>query len=409
MQALSSHKHEAALQIARNLVREAPGTADAQQLLGMCLGENGLRSEAQSAFERSLELAPDSGVVKKNFGLFLIKQGKLLREQGDFEDAVKSLRRAVRINPQQAAAWAELGLALRFSGNIEAALQAFQQAQALGINSPSLRDAINGTLYDAGEISRALSGARQLVTEFPGFASGYETLTNILWEIGGKLDADDDPLAVFRSAVQVQPGNRDLQLKFVRTLLSAKRADEAWGVLLAMRRREPDDPLLNWYAADTLEAVGQGSEASLLYSRIASHWGNHAAFLNSYTRHAFRMKQVDPAHHCAQRAVQVDPNNQEFWANLGTVWRLLNDPREHWLFDYEKLVGYMEVATPSGYADLSEFLIALREKLDAMHSTSGEPINQSVIGGSQTPGRLFGRDDDVLRAAQEVLQFTVEN
>lgn len=271
MQALSSHQPEAALQIARNLVREAPGTADAQQLLGMCLGENGLRREAQSAFERALELAPGSMVVKKNFGLFLIKQGKFLREQSDFENAVKSLRRAVRINPQHAAAWAELGLALRFSGNIEAALQAFQQAQALGINSPGLRDAINGTLQDTGEISRALSGARQLVTEFPDFSSGYETLTNILWENGRKLDSEEDPLAVFRSAVQAQPGHRDLQLKFVRTLLSAKRADEALGLLQAMRRREPDDPLLNWYAADALEALGQGSEASLLYSRIASH------------------------------------------------------------------------------------------------------------------------------------------
>lgn len=409
MQSLTTRKPEAALRIARELARLVPRAADAQQLLGMCLGENGLMNEAQAAFEYAMELAPNSMVVAENFALFLIKKGKSLRTKKEFWLAIKSLRRAVQLAPLQGSGWAELGLALRFSGDIEAALRAFQRARELGIDSPGLRDAINGTLQDAGHISEALAGARQLVVDFPAFSSGYETLSNILWENGRKLGSEEDPLEVFRAAAQVQSGNRELRLKFVRMLLSAKRGSEALEVLQPMRKREPRDPLLDWYAADAMESLGQSNEASVIFSRIAPHWNNHAAFLNSYTRHAFRMKQLDLAHSCAQRSIQVDPYNQEAWANLGIVWRLWGDEREYWLFDYENLVAYIEVATPPGYANLTEFLAVLRETLDTMHLASGEPVNQSVMGGSQTPGRLFGRSDPVLRAAQEALQLTVEN
>ena len=47
------------------------------------------------------------------------------------------------------------------------------------------------------------------------------------------------------------------------------------------------------------------------------------------------------------------------------------------------------------------------EPFEGMHRAAREPIDQSVRGGSQTPGRLFGRDDDTIRAAEGALRASV--
>ena len=43
-----------------------------------------------------------------------------------------------------------------------------------------------------------------------------------------------------------------------------------------------------------------------------------------------------------------------------------------------------------------------------MHGANHEPVNQSVRGGTQTAGRLFGRDAALIRTAEAALQQTVE-
>ncbi|WOX04786.1 putative 2OG-Fe(II) oxygenase [Microbulbifer pacificus] len=409
MQHLIAGKSQTALGMARDLASEQPGAADAHQLLGMCLGEQGFPAEASSAFERALSLLPGNRVVLKNFTAFLVKQGKLFRSRHQFDAATAFLQRAVKLMPDHRFAWAELGMALRLTGDIDGALSAFDKAVKLGGGTPALRNAINGTLQDAGQLETAVRGAQQLVNENPGYAGAQETLANILWENRQRLPREDDPFRLFRRAVKQQPENTELHISFVRMLLSAKYWDEALNVLLPLRLRQPDNPVLSWYFAEALENTGEVEAASRLFSSIASKWNNNAGFLNAYTRHAFRRKEIDLANECASRAVVVDPGNQEAWANLGIFWRLQNDAREYWLFDYENLIEYIQIAPPSGYASNEEFLTVLQKKLESMHQVSGEPINQSVRGGSQTPGRLFGRKDPVLNELWLALQSAVEN
>ncbi|WP_226663145.1 putative 2OG-Fe(II) oxygenase [Microbulbifer aggregans] len=408
MQLLMAGKLEAAFDIAHTLARELPGAADTQQLLGMCLGERGFPEEARFAFERALSLVPGNATVRKNFATFLIKQGKLFRSRQKFDASIDCLRRAVTIAPEPAFAWAELGMALRLGGDIEGALSAFEKAKLLGMDTLALRNAVNGTLQDAGRLDAALNGARKLVNEHPDFVAGQETLANILWENRRRLSPEEDPFDKFRLAVEQQPGNTGLHMRFARMLLSVNRAEEVLAVVYPLRRLEPDNPVLAWYFAEALEKTGEVDQASRLYAGIAPKWNRNTEFLNAYTRHAFRRKDIDLASDCASRAVELAPGNQESWANLGLIWRLQNDAREYWLFDYENLIGYTEILPPSVCSDCDGRFGALQKKLELMHSVSGEPVNQSVRGGSQTAGRLFGRNDPVLDELWLALKSAVD-
>lgn len=364
--------------------------------------------QVEAAFRRELAMRPHDAALKRNFGIFLGQRGQHLRAQGDLEGAAQALREAVALAPELANAWGNLGSVLRLLGRVDEALAAFRQSQRLGVAVPEIENAANGALEDLGRLHEALVGARALVAARPDFAPGHETLAHLLWKNGDALAPGEDPLQAFRTAVSAQPGNLPLQLALVRMLLAFKRPGDALHALQPLRRADPGNPLLDWFAADALESSGELEQASPLFEKAASKLGHLGDFLNAYARHAFRRKWFELAQRIAQHAVQLDACNQEAWSHLGTAWRLLDDPREHWLFDYENLVGCVVVEPPPGYADMQAFLAALAERLQQMHPSVREPINQSVRGGTQTPGRLFGRGDGVLDAAQPALQRATE-
>ncbi len=412
MQLLQSGARAQALGIAESLAAQAPGAADAWQLLGMCLGGNGRPSEALDAFDRALALAPGNRVVSRNYALFLAGYGRELRARERLLAAEPVLRRAVELAPDLAFAWVDLGAVLRLLGRVDGALEAYGKARQIlrqrGEDPVDVSDAINGTLADAGRAAEALAGARDLADRYPGHAPAQETLANLLWEHAPQLAPGEDPLDGFRAAARAQPDNRPLQLALARMLLSARRGEEALSLLHPLRRRDPDDPLLRWFAADALDLLDRPEEAASLYALAGRKLGALPEFLNAHARHAFRARRPDLASQCARRVIEVDPRNQEGWSHLATAWRLARDPREDWLCGYERLVGEVEVEPPPGFDGMAGFLQALAAQLELMHGAGREPVSQSVRGGTQTAGQLFGRDDPTIQAAANALHRAAE-
>ena len=403
-----------ALSIAETLVGQAPDAVDAWQLLALCLAESGQQGRAAAAFEHALSLCPGNTTVSRNYGVLLAKQGKAMRMQGQHAVAESLLRKALGLWSEQPSAWVDLGVVLRLQGQVDEALTSLRRAKEIldrrGINRPEIQDAINGVLVDAGRTADALAGARTLVASHPSHAPAYETLSNLLWEHGAKLAPGEDPLGELRAAASAQPDNRALQLVLARMLLEAKREDEALSLLNPLRHRDPGNVLLDWLAADALDALRQHDLAARLYAALArSELKESPEFLNARARHAFRSGDFDLAKYCAEAVIRIDPRNQEGWSHMGSVWRLLGDEREYWLCDYEGMVGYVEVTPPDGFGALGCFLQSLTNSLMAMHSSGREPVSQSVRGGTQTNGRLFGRDDSVIRSAEATLRSSVEN
>lgn len=455
-----------AVAAAQALARDASAAADAQQLLGMALAEAGDAPAADAAFRRALVLAPGNPVPALNFAGWLRRSGRprealaaleglpesaqvwiqrglaalklrepvrardafeqalrwqpasatawhglgnALREAGDLDGAEAAFRRGVALSPADGAGWFALGVVLRLNGRVDEALAALERARDTGREGPELQDAINGVLHDAGRVREALAGARRLVAAHPGYAEGHETLANLLWENGPALAPGEDPFAAFAAAAARAPDDVAMQLKLARTLLSARRIDDALAVIAATRRRRPGDAMLDWYSGEAHDLLGDRDAASRCFDAAHPALRDSPDFLNAHARHAFRAGRPEQAARCAARVVELDPRNPEGWAHLGVAWRLAGDPREHWLFDYDNLVGHVEVRPPPGFTGMDAFLDTLAGTLARMHLAERAPLVQSVRNGSQTAGRLFGRNDDTLRATEAVLRGAVED
>lgn len=455
-----------ALAAARMLMAQAPGAADAFQLLAICLAECGDDQQAEAAFRKALELAPQADAAGLNFCAWLVRRGRIEDARGvlasmpetaqvlvqrgrlalrvhdpgaareAFERAVRldpgsrqawlglggvlralglpeasegAFRRATDRWPDHAPAWAGLGGVLRSMGRIDEALACLETARQLGDARPELQDAINGVLQDAGRPAEALAGARTLLHAHPAHPEAHASLAHLLWEHGAELAPGEDPFAVFAAATRTHPGHRELHLRLAGMLTSAGRADDALSVLASLRATAGDDPVVRWFQADAWDRLGQHATAAPLYASASGTLGKESpSFLNAYARHAFRSGEPGLAERCARAALALAPTDQEAWSHLGTCWRLAGDPREDWLFGYDRLVGEIEVEPPPGFDGLHAFLARLSDCLSRMHRSGREPVNQSVRHGSQTPGRLFGRDDPALRALEATMRRAVE-
>ena len=184
----------------------------------------------------------------------------------------------------------------------------------------------------------------------------------------------------------------------VSLLLSAHRAGEA--LALMQDGPQPGTPLSDWQWAEVLGANGQHQQAHALYARVHDALGDSSGdFLNAYARHALTTGRIELAERCAASAVARDARNQEAWSHLGTAWRLLGDAREHWLCDYERLVGCVEVPAPAGFDGQQDFLSALGLVLNGLHTAGhdedverrGAHRSLAGCGGFCSPGAARSR------------------
>lgn len=392
---------ESALELLEGITAAVPSFAKAWSEFGITAMHAGQHLRAQSAFGRLVEL--QSGSAQAWHAL-----GNASHAVGDLEAAETAFRKAIDLEPGHPTAPINLGTVLRLSGRADEAVSCFERIRNGGDASPELSDALVGGLLDDGRRDQALQLARQVVHTHPEFVAARVTLANLLWEHGSAGAGDDAPFDVFRTALEHQPDHHDMRAAYIQFLLSARAADEALAQIQQLRARA-DDPMLGLLQANALEMLGRADQAGALYAQLHADWGHQVpAFLNAHARHLLTAGQWDAAAEIASQATLLEPGNQEAWANLATAWRLLEDPREHWLCDYDQLVGLVDIEVPEGFENMAAFLEALTENLNQRHQARREPIQQSLRGGSQTPGRLFGGSDPLLAATKAALVRGVE-
>lgn len=351
---------------------------------------------AKDAAQRALALQPNATQA-------LLALSSAQRELGELEAAEDSLRKALTLAPNNGAIWTALGVVLRVIGDAAEALECYAKARACGYQSFELIDAEASAWLDVGDAPKALAGARALTEAAPDYVPGHVLLAHTLWEYGG---GENDPLAPFARAVAAQPEHAALRAAFVNMLLEAKRPEEAIEHLLRIRAERDSAAHVAAHAA-ALEMMGDLSAASEVFEKSLPRVGTPQGMGVAYAQHLIRTGHADKAARYALMDAERDPEDQQAWSTLSVAWRLTDDAREHWLCDYENFVLAGEIEPPAGYSDLPAFIAALTETLTALHTAQHEPVNQSLRGGTQTSGGLFGRRDAVIEAARDALRACV--
>ena len=185
----------AAVSLLENAVEIEPEFANAYALLGLCYVHIGMRGwvrPARQAFEKSrrmaeeaVRLAPSS--PETNHALAFV-----LMSTGEAENAVIAARRAIDLNPNFAEAYAVLGHALTFCGDLEEGLAACQRAARCSPRDPRgswLYDAMGHAYFMLGDYEQAIKVSKKGLHQDPSLFGALVTLAGSYALLGREEDA----------------------------------------------------------------------------------------------------------------------------------------------------------------------------------------------------------------------------
>jgi len=271
---------EAAAEFQR-LLKTEPNSPLLYNLLGFCALQQGLREEAVIDFQKAVDLNPGFKPAHNNLGGIYLFQGQL-------QDAAREFLAVTRIDPRDGQAYFNLARAELATHQQKAGLQHLQKAHELSPGSAPITTALARLYLEEGQerLGRPLVG--QLAGSAPG--DGADEL-----ELG------------------------DLLLSYKMEAAAAEH----------LRRAQQTSPR----ARDTLYALAvdhfkrQDYQAALkLLDIVGASMQNSAAWHELVAENHYRLGEPTPAVVELQRAMELDPRNEDYVLELSEIFVTNNNP-----------------------------------------------------------------------------------
>jgi tetratricopeptide (TPR) repeat protein len=422
-----------------------PANPDLLNIAGTLRMNQGRLGEAVGLFSQAARAAPRQPIFAFNLGLTLSRLGQM-------EEAEIALRTTLRYKPDFVQALFELGALLHRTGRLGDAERAFHQVLSLTPGEAHAELALAAILVDAGRPGEAEIAARRglnAATEKRLKAQLYLQLAQTLrrqrkdteallaLETAEAIDAAlpglarhraealqnlnrfDEALAIFEKEIALAPSDPGLHLDYNALLYQLGRSEEflksydrgpesrelllgkayllarqmrhaqAHAIYAGLQARDPGDRLAAIGAAQLLTMMGRHTEALAQFESVLARHGNEAKLLSIAAEPALLSGDPQKAAWLCERGLAITPHSASCLAMLSIASRMTEDARDDSINRYDTLVRSFDLEPPAGFSDMASFNAELNASLDRLHPKSRELIDQSLRGGTQTPGHLF--------------------
>jgi protein O-GlcNAc transferase len=317
-----------ALPLLTEAVRLLPSSAEAHNALGEAYNNLNALGQARGEFEKAVELDPAAPHIRVNLGMVLAQTGELTRAAEHLDDALKrygnspdaalahylrakvhselseveqasaNLREAVRLRPDFAEAWSDLGQARKILQDDAGALAAFKRAVALSPNDPVALTRLGAEYLNQGQVKAAIAALDKAYRVEPNDQTTLNSLQTALRQDGqtarareikaklvevlrvrdvtsqNQLNAtriNNEGTALeksgdlrgaaekYRQAVALDPRHTELRLNFAVALLKLGKWKEGLAELQEALRRDPYDARLKAVWDDAIQQAPPGS------------------------------------------------------------------------------------------------------------------------------------------------------
>ena len=380
------------------LVAKHPELADAHLNRAVTAANAGKFDLALEASEAGLRRFPGHARLLSLKALALSNSGRANESIGVFEQAVAA-------EPGRALTRHNQGMALRTAHRFAEACDAFGAASKLGLRGGQFHANWAAAALGAGETGDAVKLYETALAEEPGHQESLKALTSIKFEFGDPANA----FGHFEQSLHDRQGSVEAWVDWIGELIANYRYEEAAEIgrrAVAAHRAVPG---LAFLAALAAGMSGDAAQALRDLDGLPDSLLQSDACLLGRAQLALRAGDPALAAKLAEEATRRNPVSQLGWALLGLAWRLLDDPHEQWLCDYERLVMVMDVPPPSGDSGPAQFAASVAVTLDSLHQGGAAPGNQSLRNGTQTRGHLFNRPEPEVQQLRAAVTLAARN
>ncbi len=305
-----------------NKVYELSGTGtETFNSLGVILASHGLYKESETAFRNALKLKPDDAYTWSNLG------NLLANSTDQFTPAEASLRKAIEISPELVEAWVNLGNLLRAGHRYKEAEKAYLRAIEIDPTSKHARYSMESFLTDPSsqvDQSRQKEDHAFLMKTRTHTSTDVKIFKYLLWLFGFRdyeiTLAEFGLIGVNRDSGWLRAGTYLIQL--------GKYEDAAWMLRKAVEIQPEDAQAwhhLGVLLANHLDRV-QEAEIALRKAIELGHesdaWNDLGVLL---TRDLGRYQEAEEAF---GQAIEIDANCAKAWSNLGILQAYHTDWQE---------------------------------------------------------------------------------
>ncbi len=448
--------------LCRELLVAQPQWFETLNYLAMLVRDRGDLDEAEALLRRAIEAAPREAAPHNNLG-------GLLRQKNDLAGCERAYRRAIALKSDYPEAYYNLGIVLDEQGRGEQALAAQRKATALKPNYAQAHVQIGAILHRSGENADALRALEAACAADPQFfdaqyyrgtvlgaLSRFEEAVVVL-QIAAKLRPDryeahyalgnafaaagreQAALAEYQKTIEIAPGFLAAHYDYNALAYSMGHDIRNPQSYSFARSRVGDTPDLLLAEAELRMRFNDGSTAEALLRRAQS--AGRADIVSALGRALALQGRFGEGAELFRKAIEAEPETVRYRQELGlallhdrkpadakqaliaaqriapfdqttlgyltTAYRELEDSAYETLVNIDAFVREFELPVPSGFANAAAFNAALTEELGRLHTRLAEPIDQTLRGGTQTAGSLFGRKTPVIEMLQESIRQAV--
>lgn len=377
-----------------DLVRRQPKILDAHLNRTIAASQAGLHDEAVTAAVAGLKHFPADARL-------LAAKAMALKNADRIGEALDVFALAVAADPARAMTRHNQAVTLRAACRFGEACEAYRQAERLGMAGAQFYANWAAAALEAEQVGHAEALYRKSLAADPALDEARKGLTRLKIEYGDGSGAFDH----YERAARDKPRDAGAWLDWANALIVNRRTADALAVATRALEHQPGNPDLEAVKVFVEGMLGDAGRAIDELETIAGRTPGSASIEGLITQLSFRAGRAQRAAEILERRVAQDPGHQLGWSMLGLAWRLLDDPREHWLCDYDRLVMVVDVPAPDGGKDPADYAREVAALLDPLHVTRSEPGDQSLRGGTQSSGSLFSRPDPGIQRFRQAVSM----
>lgn len=214
--ALGNNLEQGVAALSREMNLHPPREIEFYLSLGKAWQQTGKPKEAVAAFEKAVQLQPDSSLVLQSLA-------DALRASGDTTGSQDVLKHALHVAPLDPQNWYQSGILEAQLGQTGSALDKLTKALALDPDIPEGRFNLANLLLQTGQPEAAMASLQDALRIDPYDAAAYDLTGQILAREGKITEA----LYHFQKAVHLRPGYAPYLYDHALALVRAQQFDEA--------------------------------------------------------------------------------------------------------------------------------------------------------------------------------------
>jgi tetratricopeptide (TPR) repeat protein len=295
-------------QQAREVLRVHPNLEPAERILGAAY-------RLQGQPHKSLALLEPLAKKKANSADLLHELGLCLGAAGRGDDAVASLRKAVRLNPKHAGAWRTLGDQLNAAGDEEASQKAYEKHLQASTRHPELVDAANHLRKN--ELGKAERLIRDVLKKDPVDVIAIRMLAEIGINVGQLEDAQN----LLERCLELAPDFHLARHAYANLLMRRNDLERSLSEIETLLKSEPKNPAYLIVKGAVLARKADHLPALQIYEKLLKHYPRHATAQMYYGHTLKTVGRMDDAVRAYRTAIDLSPSiGEAYWslANLKT-------------------------------------------------------------------------------------------